>query len=59
MPTLYEVIFEGIKLKKCDDCVHCDACYEYSHVAEMDAEKCDLYEQEGKTLYEELFGGEG
>lgn len=59
MGTLYEEIFEPHELRKCELCVHYDACYEYNHVVEMNPDECgDLYEEEGRTLYDDLFGKE-
>lgn len=58
MTTLYEEIFEGKKPKSCEDCVHFDICEHDSQMAgiEMNAETCDIYDKDGVSLYDELFG---
>lgn len=58
MATLYEELFEGKQPRKCEDCMHYDACNEYAHVVEMNPDDCDLYEEEGRTLYDDIYGNE-
>ena len=57
MVTLYEEIFEAKKPRKCEDCLHYDACNEFGQSYDEDADKCDHYEED-KSLYEELVGNE-
>ena len=57
MTTLYEEIFEGRAPRKCEDCMHYDACHEFSQTEETNPNDCEHYEEE-KTLYEDIFGKE-
>ena len=58
MATLYEEIFEGKHPRKCEGCMHYDVCHEYEDVAEMNPDDCDLYEEEGRSLYDVIYGRE-
>lgn len=58
MATLYEELFEGKHPRKCEDCMHYDACHEFSHIGEKDTETCEDYAEEGRTLYDDLYGRE-
>lgn len=60
MATLYEEIFEGKQPKRCEDCAHFDLCEADSQIigSDMDADTCDDYEEEGRTLYDDIFGKE-
>lgn len=45
MGTLYEELFEGKQPRKCEDCMHYDACHDYVHMdQEHDPETCEDYE---------------
>lgn len=60
MVTLYEEIFEGKKPRSCENCVHFDICEEDLQIAgaDMNAEDCEGYYEEGRTLYDDIFGKE-
>ena len=57
MTTLYEELFEGKHPRKCENCARFVLCVEEGlNDSDVDADTCDDYEEEGRSLYDDIYG---
>ena len=60
MATLFDELYSNIPTRRCELCLHFESCEANNELTGswMGLHVCDDYEEEGRTLYDDIFGKE-